>query len=150
AGIRRRIESARDQRPGLEVVGERNGAEILAERRTDAGGNGEHGCNSWKYPDVDRAPGRRAGRNGLAHRRRHGEYAGVAAGNEGNARTLGRRKERRRRTRALLAVVGGASRLAGTRGDPREIAAIAVERIGFAQRRARLLGQIARVAGPEP
>ncbi len=53
----------------------------------------------------------------LAHRRRHGEHAGIAARDQRDLRALRRVAQRRRGARALLAVVGGVARLARPRAE---------------------------------
>ena len=52
----RRIEAALDQLPRLEIVGERERAEIMAERGADARGNREHRGDAGNDRDIERAP----------------------------------------------------------------------------------------------
>ncbi|OWK21576.1 hypothetical protein AJ88_17500 [Mesorhizobium amorphae CCBAU 01583] len=74
-----------DQLPWLQIVGQRDGTEIMAERRADTGGNREHGGDAGHDGDVDSAPFGRAGLDRLADSRRHGEDTGIAAGNDGDS-----------------------------------------------------------------
>ncbi len=89
AGAGRRQQPQFDQIPRLQIVGQRDGAEIMAERRADAGGDREHGGDAGHDGDVDGAPFGRAGLDRLADGRRHGEDAGIAAGDDGDIMALG-------------------------------------------------------------
>ena len=65
------------------------------------------------------APGRIAALDLLADRGRHGEHAGIAAGDQRDVRAGRGVAQRRRGARALLAVVGGVARLARPRAGTR-------------------------------
>ena len=82
AGAGRRVEPPFDQVPGLQIVRQRDGAEIMPERRADPGRDGQHGGDAGHDGQVDRAPFGRSGLDRLADRRRHGEDAGIAAGDD--------------------------------------------------------------------
>ena len=97
AGGRRGIEPALDQLPGLEIVGERDRAEIVAERRADPGRDREHRRHAGHDDEIQRAPAARPRLDLRAHRGRHGEHAGIAAGDDRDLRALCRMAERRRR-----------------------------------------------------
>ena len=91
AGLRCRVEAAFDQLPGLQIVGQRDRAEIMAERRADARGDRQHRGDAGHDGQLDVAPFRRAGLDRLADCRRHGEHAGIAAGNHGDVDALAAR-----------------------------------------------------------
>src|SRR5208282_844882 len=93
-GTRRRIEPPLDQLPRLEIVGERERAEIVAKRRADPRRNSEHRRDTGYDGDVERTPDLWSELDLFANRRRHGEDAWVAAGDDGNARALRRVSER--------------------------------------------------------
>ena len=68
----------------FEIVRQRDGAEIAAERRADLGRRGEHGRHAGLDANVERPPRRIAGLDRFEHRRRHGEHAGIAARHDGD------------------------------------------------------------------
>ena len=70
AGRGRRVEAPLDQLPWLEIVGQRQRAEIVAERRAGAGRDREHGGDARHDGDVERAPGMRSALHRLATPRR--------------------------------------------------------------------------------
>ena len=144
-----RREAALDQRPGLEVVGERDGAEVVAERGAGPRRDREHRGDAGNDGEIDRAPRRRPGVDRLAHRRRHGEDAGIAAGDHRDPGAAGRMVERGAGAGELLAVVGGVAGLAGLCRHAVEIGTVAVEGVGLVERRPRLAGEEAGVARPE-
>src|SRR2546421_479115 len=74
-GARGGIEPALDQLPGLEIVGERQRAEIMSERGAGARRNREHRGDARHHCHVERAPLRRPGLDRFAYRGRHGEDA---------------------------------------------------------------------------
>ena len=82
------VEPALDQFPGLEIVGQRDGAEVMAERRADARGDREHRGDARHDRDIERSPDSVAALDLLAHRRRHREHAGIAARDQRDMRAL--------------------------------------------------------------
>ena len=52
------VEPALDQVPRLEIVGQRERAEVMAERRADPGGHRQHRGDAGDDGEVERAPGR--------------------------------------------------------------------------------------------
>ena len=143
---RSRVEPPLDQLPRLEIVGQRQRAEIVAEWRADARSDGEHRGNARYDLDVERAPARRSGFDLLAHGRGHGEHSRIAAGNDRDARPLRGVIERRGRARAFLAVVGSVAALPGARRHAVEIRHVAVERIRGRERRGSLRSEVAGIA----
>ena len=127
AGRRRRVEPLLDQLPRLQIVRQRDGAEIMPERRADAGCDRQHRGDARHDRQVERAPFRRSGLDRLADRRRHGEDAGIAARDHRDPLALGRLLQRRLRARNLLAVVGGDLHLVRPQLQPVDIGPVAVE-----------------------
>ena len=121
----------------------------MAERGAGARRHRQHRGDAGDDGEVERAPGLRARLDLGAHRRRHGEHAGIAAGDDGDLGTLRRMAQRRRGAGALLAVVGGMARLAVAHGNAVEIGAVAIDGIGGGEQRAGLRGEPARVARAE-
>ena len=105
AGRGRRVEAPLDQLPRLQIVGQRQRAEIVAERRAGAGRDREHGGDARHDGDVERAPGMRAALHRLQHRGGHGEHAGVAARDDGDVGAIGGMAQRSLSARAFLAIV---------------------------------------------
>jgi hypothetical protein len=149
ACLRGEGEAALDECPGLEVVRQRDGAEVVAERRAGGGGDGEHRGHAGDDGEVDGAPCRLAVLDRLADRRRHGEDAGVAARDHRHPRTGRGKVERGAGARQLLAVVGGVAGLSGAVRHALEIGPVAVDGLGRRECRCRLGGEEARVAGAE-
>jgi hypothetical protein len=143
-------EAPLDQLPWLEIVGQRDRAEIVAERGAGAGRDCEHGGDAGHDDDIERPPGVRAGFDRLQHRGRHGEHAGVAARDDGDICPCCRVAQRGLGARAFLAVVGTMTRLAFPHWNPVEIGCVAVKRLGGFKRVARLLREVARIARAEP
>ena len=146
---RRRIEPSFDQLPRLEIVRERQCAKIMAERRADPRCDREHGGDSRHDGQVELAPALRSGFDGFADRGRHGEDAGIAAGDDGHARALRGVTERGGGARLLLSVLGRVALLPGALRHAVEIWRIAVKRLRGTKRILGLGGQVARVAGSE-
>ena len=84
AASRRRSTSV----PGLEIVRQRDGAEIMAERRADPRRDRQHRGDAGHDRDIELPPGGVAALDLLAHRGRHGEHAGIAAGHHRDPRAL--------------------------------------------------------------
>ena len=131
----RRVEAPLDQLPRLEIVGQRQRAEIVAERRAGAGRDREHGGDARHDGDVERAPGMRPALHRLQHRGGHGEHAGVAARDDGDVGALGGMAQRGLSARAFLAIVGRMPRLVRPHRHAIEIRRIAVKRVGGRQAR---------------
>ena len=149
AGLRRRGKPPLDQCPRLEVVGERDGAEIVAERRADPRRDGEHGGDAGNDGEIDGAPCGVPGVDRLADRRRHGEDAGIAARDQRDARAGGRMVEGGSGAAELLAVVGGVAALAGSLRHAVEIGSVAVDGVGLVESGLCLAGEEAVIAGTE-
>ncbi len=85
-----------DRLPGGQQIGERDGAEIMAERCTGAGGGGLHGGDAGRHDDLDAAGG--VGEGGVVQafegERRHGVDAGVAGGDERHGAAFRRQRQR--------------------------------------------------------
>ena len=127
-GAGRRLQPPLDQVPRLQIVRQRDGAEIMAERRADAGSDGEHG--------------------GDAGHDRRGRCRAIPPGRPRSPRRRPppwrRRRDRRPRRRRpwrlrppcssaalardkLLAIVGGDAGLVGAQVKPVEIGPVAEE-----------------------
>ena len=150
---RRRVEPALDQLPRLEIVGERDRAEIVAERRADARGDRQHRGDAGHDREVERAPG-------FAARLRSPRRPPPPW------RT--RRDRRRRRPRRCAPCAAWRSAARGARALPRgcrrhgalwpgarrhavEIGAVAVERLGASASAAAASGVSQRASpGPRP
>src|SRR5208282_5243410 len=146
AGARCRVEPPRDQFPRLESVGERERAKIVAERRANPRRDGEHRGDPGHDGDIERTPAFRTGFDLFADRGRHSEDAGVAAGDDGNARALRRVNERGGGAGTFLAIVGRVAALARAYRHAIEIGTIAVKRLRDSQHLDRLRREIAGVA----
>ena len=123
----RRQQPKFDQVPGLEVVGKRDGAEIVPKRCADARGDGQHGRHAGNDLKIDAAPGRGTGFDSLADCRRHGEHTGVAAGNHGHDRPGGSGVQRLASPGEFFAIVGGHGLLMLAEVEPVKIWLVAVE-----------------------
>ena len=86
---------------------------------------------------------------GFEHRRCHGEDARIAAGDNGDVRTLRREIEREARAIKLDPVVGGMAALARALGHAVDIGAVADEIGGGGKRLGRRRREPARIAGAE-
>ena len=129
AGAGRGIEPPLDQVPGLEIVGQRQRAEIVAERRADPRRDREHGGNAGNENDIERAPA--SGPVSISS-----QTAAAMANTPGSPpettatlRALRGVTQRGGGARAFLAVVGGMAALAGARRHAVEIGPVAVERL---------------------
>ena len=151
AGLRCRVEPALDQLPGLQIVGQRDRAEIMAERRADARGDRQHRGDAGHDGQLDVAPFRRAGRR--SPRRPPPPWR----------RRRGRRPKPRRRRRPRPARVSAAeardssSRLSeawriwpSARFEPVEIGLVAEEFARRADGLSRLRRHLVGVAGAKP
>ena len=150
AGLRRSVQSALDDRPRLQVVGERQCAEIVAQWGADPGSDREHRGNARDNRQFQLTPGRGPLLDLLANRRRHGEHAGVAAGYQRNIGTRRRGFERGACPRAFLAIVGGMAALSGTRRRAIEIRSVTEQRVRGAQHGFGLRCQPTGISGTEP
>ncbi len=86
---RGRLQASFDRAPGLQVVGNGNGAEVGSERRAGERRRGQHGRHAGFDANVQRAPGRLARVDRFEHGRRHGEHAGIATRHDGHAPAFG-------------------------------------------------------------
>ena len=86
--LRGGIEPALDQSPRLEIVRERERAEIMSKGSADARGDRKHCGDARHDGDVEGPPGFRSGFDLRAHRGRHGKHAGIAARDDGDACAL--------------------------------------------------------------
>ncbi len=122
----------------------------MAERRADAGGDGQHRGHAGHDRQLQVPPllGPRLDR--LADRRRHGEDSGVAAGNHGHLASARGQLQRCCRAGQLLPVVGRVGGLAGQERDAVEIRPIAEEIARCLDCRMRLGRELARTSRPEP
>ncbi len=147
--LRRGAQAALHHGPGLEVVGQRDGAEIMPERRAEPGGGGLHGGDAGNHGDVEGAPGGVAGLDRLEHRGGHGEDAGIAAGDDRDAAAARGHGQGIAGAGELDAVVAAVAALAGARGDAVEIGLVADEVGCGVQRGGRLGGDPFGRAGAE-
>jgi len=139
-----------DQLPWLEVVRQRDRAEIPSQRRAHARRDREHGADAGDDCDLEVAPALRPGLDLRADGSRHGENAGIAARDKGHMRALRGMAQRRRRALSLLAVAGSMARLSSPRRDAVEIGAVAVERLGAGECGVRFRSAPARIARTKP
>ena len=122
----------------------------MAERGADPRRDREHRRDAGHDGDIERAPIFRSGLDFLADRGGHGEDAGIAAGNDGNARALRGMTERRGRARALFAIVGSVAALARAHRHAIEIGPVTIKRVCGGERRVGLRREIAGVARAQP
>ena len=108
-GFRGEPQALLDHRPRLQIVGEIDRAEIMAERRAGARGGGQHRGDAGQHADGKLVPLRRLFQR-LEHGGRHREHAGVAGGDDDDLRAFGREPQRLARALQLLAIVGGMQR----------------------------------------
>ena len=116
-------EARLDHRPRLALVGERDHAEVVAERRARARRGGLHRRDAGDDAHGQAREARAAVLDRLVDRRRHGEDAGVARRDDGHARAAERELERLARALELDAVVARAPLLAAPRRHAREVRA---------------------------
>ena len=121
------LQAALDRAPGLEIVRQRDGAEVAAQRRADLGRSGQHGGDAGLDPDVELSPLRIAILDRLEHRRRHGEHAGITARDDDDLAARGGERQSVPRAVELDAIVGGMAALAGTLRHAVEIGTVAHE-----------------------
>ncbi|KGW79234.1 hypothetical protein Y046_3854 [Burkholderia pseudomallei MSHR2990] len=150
-GGRRVIDAFFDDRPRLQVVRQRDQAEIVAERRAGFGRRRERGRHAGHDVELDGRPARVVGAvERLEHGGRHREHAGVARGHDRDAPAPRGELERVARALQLLAVVGYVQLLIGAqRARHVHVGRVAddVGRVG--ERRARGGGHQVRAAGAE-
>src|SRR5690606_37581831 len=123
------VQARLDHLPWLEIVGQRDGAEIVAKRRPDTRCNGQHGGNSGHDGQVQGAPFLWSALDGLAYGGRHGEHAGIAPRDDSDAVSCRSLFQRLLGTRQLLAVVGGYGVLVTTEGESVDIGLVAIEEL---------------------
>ena len=149
AGGGRGHEALFDDAPGLQVVRQRNGAEVMAERRARLGRDREHGGHARHDRDFDVAPMGRAVVDRFAHRCGHGEDAGITAGHDADVVSAGCHFQRCLGAGQFLAVVGGMAALVRPQVQPVDIREIAEEVGGCRNCRLRFRGHLIRVAGAD-
>src|SRR5690606_28323304 len=118
-----------DHPPWLEIVGQRDGPEIVAKRRPDPRCNGQHGGKSGHDGQVQAAPFLWPALNGLAYGGRHGEHAGLAPRGDSAAASCRSLFQRPPGPCQLLAVVGGYGVLVTTEGESVDIGLVAIEEL---------------------
>ena len=144
------IEAPLDQLPWLEIVRERQRAEIVAERRAGPRRDREHGGDARNDGDIERPPNVRTALDRFAHRSGHGEHAGVSARDDCRVSARSRMAERRLGARALLAIVRSMPPLTGAHRNAVEIGAVAEERVGGGERLVCLARKVALVPRAKP
>ena len=123
-----RLQPPLDRAPGLQVVGNGNGAEVGSERRAGERCRGQHGRHAGFDANVQRTPRRLARVDRFEHRRRHGEHAGIAARHDGHPPALGGEAQGVTRAVELDAIVRSVPALAGRKlRDARQIGVVADE-----------------------
>ena len=110
--IGRGLQPALDDRPGLEIVRKRDGAEVVAERRAEPRRRRLHRRDAGRDCDIELEPARIV-LDRLEHRRRHRENAGIAAGDDRDRAAL--RGERQGKPGAVQfeAIVADVARWSG-------------------------------------
>ena len=117
-------EPALDDRPGLEIIGEREDAEVMAQRSAEASRRRLHRRHARRYSDVERAKARvRLDR--FEHRRRHREYARIAARDDRHRPSLRGQGQGETRAIELHAIVACVSALVGMKREPLDIGPVA-------------------------
>jgi hypothetical protein len=148
--LRRRVETALDHRPRFQIIGQRQRAEIVAERCPDTRGHRQHRCNAGHDLHVERTPSGRTRFDLLANRRRHREYAGIAAAHQGDLATGRRPVQRGACPQCFLTVVRGMPALAFTNRRAVEVRSVTEQRIGGGQGGIRLRREPAGIARAKP
>src|SRR5215831_9956960 len=122
----------------------------MAERCTDPRGNRQHRGDPGHDLHVEHTPRWRTRFDLLANRRRHGEYAGIAATHQGNLASGCCAFESGTRPQCLLAVVRWIPTLTCTNGRAVEIRSVAEQRIGGGQGGIRVRREPACISGAKP
>ena len=138
-----------DDRPRLEIVGKRDGAKIVAERRAEPGRRRLHRGHAGADCDVEREPFRIL-LDRLEHRRRHGEDARIAARDDRDRTALRREPQREAGAVEFGAIVAGVSALVRPQGQAVEIGAVTDDVGRGPDRRARLRRHPFGGPGAEP
>ena len=144
------VEPPLDQLPRLQIVRQRQRAEIVTERSAGPRSHRQHGGDAGNDAEVERTPCLGSGLDRFADRSRHGEHARVAAGHDSNRCAFCGVTKRGLGARAFLAILRPMPRLALARRHAIEVRAIAIQRLGGEQRVGSLLRQIAVIARAEP
>ena len=147
----RRPDAPLDHLDRGQEVGERDGAEIVAEGRAGDGGRRLQGGDAGADGDGDARPGGIGGAfQQLEHQRRQGVDAGVAGADQGHVAALGGAGQREAAALDLGTEREVVARLAGGGGaDQVEIEAVADQLLGLGQQLLRLARAPAQVARPE-
>jgi hypothetical protein len=138
-GLRRVPQARLDHLPRLQVVRERDRAEVVAERRAGLRGGRERRRHAGFDAQLDGRPLRVARFvERFEHGRGHREHAGVARRHDRDAPALGRQFERMARALHFLAIVGAVHALIHPeRPGHRHVGRVAEDVGGVRQRRAR-------------
>ena len=144
-----RVEAPLDDLPRLELVRQRDDAEVVAQRRADPGRGRLHRREARHDPHLDVGQ-RDIAVDDLQHGGGHREDARVARRDDRHARAAGRQLERVARALGLDAVVGRVAALPASLGHAREVGLVADQLLGGRQLGVRLRRQPVRARGPEP
>ena len=139
-----------DRRPRFQVIGKRDGAEVVPERRTDARGGGEHRRDAGLDANINSLGRCRVFLDRFEDSRCHREDARIAAGNDGNVLPLGCQRQSPFGARQLFAIVGRFEDLPRTRRQPVHVLRIAEHDIGVRDGFARCRRNPAAGPGPRP
>ena len=142
-------ETAFDDGPLFEVVGERDGAKVMAERRAKPRRRRLHCGHPWLDSNVELQPSR-IFLDGLEHCRRHGEHAWIAAGNDGNCAARCRKIQCEAGAVHFNSIVARVSALVGPQCETLHIRAVADNIARCLNRRARFGRHPLGGAGPSP
>ena len=138
-----------DDLPGLQAVGEREDAEVVAERRADTGGCGLHGGEAGDDADVERAPRLRALFHALENGGCHGEDAWIAGGDHADAASCFGEGECVAGAVGFDLVVRTIATLAGAHGNTVQVGMVADEIGGLRKRLLRFWRDPVLGAGTE-
>jgi hypothetical protein len=149
-GFRRSPQALLYQVPGFQIVGKRDGAEIVTERGTDARRGRLHCGNARQDFDGKIAPSGLAVFHGFEYGGCHGENAGIAAGYDRNSPPLRGESQRVLRSLHFDAIVARMPKLARPHRHALEIWRVADE-VGCLGKHARgFRRQPIGIAGTEP
>jgi hypothetical protein len=143
------LEPGGHHRPGFQVVRERQGAEVAPERRPQPRRGSQHGGDPRLDRNREVAPAGLAVLHRLEYGRRHGEDAGVAAGDDRHPTAPGRELQSVAGAVDLDPVVAGMPDEAWTLGHAGDIGKVADQILRHVQGAAGGFGEQARVARAE-
>ncbi len=150
AGFRRPAQPAQHQLPRLEVVRQRDRAEVAAERRAEPGRHRHHRRDAWHHRHLQRPPFRIAMLDRLEHGTRHREHPGIARGHHRHRPARAGERQRVPGARQLLAIVRAVPHHVGAGRDPVEVWPVSDQVGRERQRIARLRRAQREVARTEP